>query len=72
MWISGNTLYINTPKLVGEKAMVEVYNAAGQSLMSKNLVLDGLTTLDLHMQGFVIAKLTSGQTLLIAKGILIK
>jgi hypothetical protein len=72
MWITGNTLYINTPKLVGEKAKVEVYNAAGQNLMAKNLVLDGLTTLDLHMQGFVIAKLTSGQTVLTAKGILMK
>ncbi|MFZ4549737.1 MAG: hypothetical protein ACOYN4_19975, partial [Bacteroidales bacterium] len=72
MWISGNTLYINTPKLAGEKAMVQVYNASGQSLMAKNLVIDGLTTLDLNMQGFVIVKLTSGQTVLTAKGILIK
>ena len=72
MWISGNTLYINTPKLAGEKAIVEVYNAAGQSLLSKNLVLDALTTLDLNTQGFVIAKLTSGQTVLTAKGILMK
>jgi hypothetical protein len=72
MWITGNTLYINTPKLAGEKAKVEVYNAAGQSLLTKNLVLDGLTTLDLNMQGFVIVKLTSGQTVLTAKGIFIK
>jgi hypothetical protein len=72
MWIAGNTLYINTPKFAGEKAKVEVYSAAGQSLMAKNLVLDALTTLDLNMQGFVIVKLTSGQTVLTSKGILIK
>jgi hypothetical protein len=72
MWVTGNTLYINTPKLAGEKAIVEVYNAAGQSLLTKNLVLNGLTTLDLNMQGFVIVKLTSGQTVLTSKGILIK
>jgi hypothetical protein len=72
MWINGNTLYINALKLAGEKATVKVYNAAGQSLLAKKLVVDGLTTLDLNMQGFVIVKCTSGQTVLTAKGILIK
>ncbi len=72
MWVTGNTLYINTPKLAGEKAKVEVYNAAGQSLLAKSLVLDGLTFLDLNMQGFVIVKLTSGQAVLTTKGVLLK
>jgi hypothetical protein len=68
MWINGNTLYINTPKLSDEKALVEVYNAAGQNLLAKNLVLEGLTTFDLNMQGFVIVKLTSGQSVLRSNG----
>ncbi|MFZ4548311.1 MAG: beta strand repeat-containing protein [Bacteroidales bacterium] len=72
IWISGKTVNISSQTSAGEKALIEIYNAAGQSLFAKNLVLEGLTTLDLNMQGFVIVKLTSGQTVLTAKGILIK
>ena len=45
MWISGNTLYINTPKLAGEIAMVEVFNTSGQKLMSKTIFLSELSLL---------------------------
>ncbi|MFZ4549839.1 MAG: hypothetical protein ACOYN4_20490, partial [Bacteroidales bacterium] len=72
IWISGKTVTISSPTLAGDKALVKVYNAAGQNLQSKNLVLSNRTTFDLDMQGFVIVKLTSGQTVLTAKGILIK
>jgi hypothetical protein len=72
MWISGNTLYINTPKLTGQTAMVEVYNASGQKLTNKTLVLSELSTLELDAKGFVVVKLTTGQELISVKGILMR
>ncbi len=72
MWITGCTLFINTHNLVGEKAMVEVFNVIGQSLMAKNLVLNGLSSLDLNTQGVVIVRLTSGRKVLTAKGVILK
>ena len=70
MWIAGNTLYISTPNLAGQTGLLEVYIASGQKLMSKSLVLDEITTLELNLKGFVIVKLTSGQKVITAKGIL--
>jgi hypothetical protein len=72
MWVSGNTLYINAPELVKQQSLIEVFNAAGQRLVAKNLVLDEITNFDLTMEGFVVVKLTSGQKVMTAKGILIK
>jgi len=72
MWISGNTLYINTPKLAGQTGLIEVYNASGQKLMSKTIVLSELSTLELNCKGFVIVKLTAGQEVMTMKGILMK
>ena len=72
MWINGNNLYINTTELKGQQAMVEVYNPAGQRLLSKSMVLNELTTLELNLKGFVIVKLTSGIQVLTTKGILMK
>ena len=72
MWVSGNTLYINAPELAKKQSLIEVFNPAGQRLVAKNLVLDEITTFDLTMEGFVVVKLTSGQKVMTAKGILIK
>lgn len=72
MWISGKTLYINTPKLTGQTAMVEVFNASGQKLTNKTLVLSELSTLELDAKGFVVVKLTAGQELITVKGILMR
>jgi hypothetical protein len=72
LWISGNSLYISTPKLSGQTGLVEVFNPAGQRLLAKTLVLDELTMLELNFKGFVIVKLTSGQKVLTTKGILMK
>jgi len=68
MWISGNTLYINNPELKGHPALVEVYNPAGQKLLSESRILDGFTSCPIKCKGFVIAKLTSGQKVLATKG----
>ena len=72
LWISGNSLYISTPKLSGQTGLVEVFNPAGQRLLAKTLVLDELTMLELNFKGFVIVKLTSGKQVLTTKGILMK
>jgi len=72
MWISGKTLYINTPKLTGQTGMVEVYNASGQRLINKHLVLSELSTMELDAKGFVVVKLTAGQEIITLKGILMR
>jgi hypothetical protein len=70
MWITGNTLFINTTEMAGQQAVIEVYNSSGQKLLAKTLVLDEITTLELSLKGFVIVKLTSGQKVITTKGIL--
>ena len=72
MWISGSTLYITAPEHAGEKALVEIFNVSGQKLISKTMVLSELSTMGLNWKGFVVAKLTSGQTVLTTKGILME
>jgi hypothetical protein len=72
IWIAGNTLYISTPKLAGQTGLVEVYNAAGQKLMSRTILLDNLSTMELNVKGFVIVKVTTGQAVLSSKGIITK
>jgi hypothetical protein len=72
MWINANNLYINATELKGQQALVQVYNASGQRLIMKSMVLDDFTTLELNLKGFVIVKLTSGQKVITAKGILMK
>ena len=72
MWISGKTLYINTPKLTGQTGIVEVYNASGQRLINKHLVLSELSSMELDAKGFVVVKLTAGQEIITLKGILMR
>ncbi len=72
MWIAGNTLYINASKLTGQQALVEVFNSSGQRLLAQTLILNDLTTLKLDFKGFVVVKLTSGEKVIIEKGILMK
>lgn len=70
MWISENTLYINTHEMSGKLAQVEVYSSTGQKLLHKTLILSELTTFPLNLKGFVIVKLTSGQKAMTTKGVL--
>jgi len=70
LWISGNTLYIAAPKLSGQTGLVEVYNASGQKLMSKSIVLSEFSILELNFKGFVAARLTAGNEVITVKGVL--
>ncbi len=72
LWFAGNRLFINTPKLAGQTGFLEIIDASGQRLMSKWLVLNEFSSLELNYQGFVIAKLTAGKEIIRVKGILIK
>mgnify|MGYP000870046627 CR=1 FL=1 len=70
MWISESTLYINTPELNSQPALLEVFDSSGNRLMAKPMVLNELTTKYLNFEGFVIVKLTTVQKVLTTKGIL--
>ena len=72
LWISGNTLYISASRLAGQSGLVEVYNASGQKLMSKTMVLSDLSTTELNFKGFVVAKIKAGNEFMTVKGILMK
>ncbi len=72
IWISGNTLYIAASRLAGQTGLVEVYNASGQNLMSKTIVLSELSTMELNFKGFVVAKLTAVNEVKTVKGILMR
>lgn len=72
LWIAGNKLYVCAPELSGEPAVIEVFNPSGQKLFYTSLCLDELTSIDLETRGFVIVRLTSGQKVMTAKGILMK
>jgi hypothetical protein len=72
IWITGNTLYINTPNLFGQTGLVEIYNVSGQKLMSKTIVLSEISAIALNNEGFVVARLLAGDEVLTTKGILMK
>jgi len=72
LWISGNTLYINTPNLTGQSGLVEVYNASGQKLMSKTIALIEVSAIELNCEGFVVARLMAGGEVITVKGVLRK
>jgi hypothetical protein len=72
MWFAGKSLFINTPKLAGQTGLVEIYSATGQKLMSKTIVLNELSTLEINFKGFVVARLTAGNEVLTVKGIIMK
>lgn len=72
LWIAENALYIRTPQMAGQQGLLEVFEASGKLLMAKELVLSELTTVNLKQNGFVIAKLSTGQEVMTVKGILMK
>jgi hypothetical protein len=72
LWIAGNTLYIKTPQLVGEKGILKVFDVSGKQLMAKELVLSEFSALKLTQQGFVIVKLTTSDETITVKGVLVK
>ena len=68
MWIANNTVYISTPKLVGEIAMVEVFNTSGQVVFSKQVTLSELTKIPVNLNGFFVCRVTTSKELLVKKG----
>jgi hypothetical protein len=72
MWIANNTLYISTPKPSNQSALVEIYNTCGQLVSSQSVVLKEFTTLNLNLNGPVVARLTANGKVLTAKGIAIR
>ena len=72
LWFTGNMLYISAPELSGQAALVEIYNMAGQCMVSQSVILKELTSLNLNMSGPVVARLTTNGTVMTAKGIVIR
>ncbi len=70
MWISGNTLYLNTPEKAGQSALLEVFDVSGKMLTSRTLTLNELTTIELKQKGLIIVRLTTGEDVWTTKGIL--
>jgi hypothetical protein len=72
LWFAGNMLYISTPELSGQAALVEIYNMAGQCMVSQSVILKELTSLNLNISGPVVARLTTNGKILTTKGIIIR
>jgi hypothetical protein len=72
LWFAENMLYISTPGLTGQAALVEIYNTAGQRIISQTIILNDLTTLKLNVNGPVVARLTTNGKVLTTKGIVIR
>jgi hypothetical protein len=68
IWNTGNILYINTPKLAGETAVVEVFNAAGQVVFNKQVTLSELTKIPVSLSGFGVIRVTTSKELMVKKG----
>jgi hypothetical protein len=69
IWISGKTVTISSPASVGEKALVEIYNAAGQRVFSRQITLSELTKVTTSLSGFAVVRVSTGKEVWVAKGI---
>ncbi|MEI6750278.1 MAG: GLUG motif-containing protein [Bacteroidota bacterium] len=69
IWISKKTVNISSPTSVGEKALIEIFNAAGQMVFSKQITLSSITQVPTSLYGFAVVKVNTGKNVWIAKGI---
>ncbi len=69
IWISDKTVNISSPASVGEKAKVEIYNAAGQIIFSKQITLSQLTKVPTNLSGFAVVRVSTDKDVWVAKGI---
>ena len=69
IWISGKTVNISSPASVGEKALVEIFNAAGQVVFSKQITLSQLTKVPTNLSGFAVVRVSTEKDVWVAKGI---
>ncbi len=74
LWISGHTLYINTPDYSGKAAQVNVYNLTGQLILQKRMSVGQFSTADLSSikSGAVVVRLVVEGNVLTTKGILVQ
>ncbi|NVO21292.1 MAG: Ig-like domain-containing protein [Bacteroidetes bacterium] len=72
MWFSGQTLYISSPGMSGKTSRLTLWNTAGQEVFNTELILESLNRIPLHLTGPLVARLIQGNTILTAKGVLIK
>ena len=71
VWAAENSLYLSTPELAGEKARIELFNAAGQMILEKNLTLNALQQFNLKAKGVVLVRITLSDRLLSLKTIVL-
>ncbi len=67
--VAGSTIYINAPNLAGETAIVEVFNAAGQTVFNKQVILSDETNVSTSLSGFVVIRVTTSEGVMVKKGI---
>ena len=69
IWISNKTVNISSPTSVGEKALVEIFNVAGQVVFSKQITLSQLTQVPTNLSGFAVVRVSTDKDVWVAKGI---
>ena len=69
IWISGKTVTISSPKSAGEKALLEIFDAAGQLVFSKQITLMPLTQVPTNLSGFAVVRVSIDKNVWVAKGI---
>ncbi len=69
IWISVKTVNIRSHASAGEKALVEIFNAAGQRVFSKQITLSELTRVPVSLSGFAVVRVSTGMNVWVAKGI---
>ena len=69
IWISNKTVNISSPTSVGEKAIIEIINTAGQMVFSKQITLSQLTQVPTNLSGFAVVRVSTDKNVWVAKGI---
>ena len=68
IWIFDNTVNIYSPATVGEKALVEIFNTAGQVVFSKQVTLSELTRIPVSLSGIAVVRVTTSKDVMVKKG----
>ena len=69
IWIFEKSVNISSPASVGEKALVEIFNAAGQVVFSKQITLSQPTQVPTNLSGFAVVRISTDKNVWITKGI---
>ncbi|MCX6307115.1 MAG: YDG domain-containing protein [Bacteroidetes bacterium] len=68
IWISENTVNIYSPATVGERALVEIFNTAGQVVFNKQVMLSELTRIPVTLGGIAVVRVTTSKEVMVKKG----